>query len=136
MGILLKNKEERYNYLRNIDISSKKETKMSSVYFLVKYGKEGFIEPIYFTSYEGHFFESPCVLNSYNLNESELEEYVHDTYVKEAWEEALIYEKTMMRENIHYEIDCPQTNLFLPNEIEIIDILSESECVDWLLTHN
>ena len=53
----------------------------------------------------------------------------------ESFEKALAYENTMQRENKHYEIDCPQCSPFLPQELEIIDMISESECLDWLLKH-
>ncbi len=69
------------------------------------------------------------------MGECELEEYVREIYYPESFKEALTYEKTMKRENKHYEIDCPQCPPFLPEEVEIVDMISESECLDWLLEH-
>ena len=126
-------RKELYKYLYNIDWNLKKETEMSSVYFLIKFNNH--IEPIYFMHYKDSYFESPCCLHGCDMNENELEEYVRELYYPESFEKALAYEKTMQRKNKHYEIDCPQCSPFLPQEVEIIDMVSESECLDWLLKH-
>ena len=133
IGMKIHSREELYKYLYNVDWSLKEETEMSSVYFLIKFNNH--IEPIYFMHYKDSYFESPCCLHSCDMNENELKEYVRELYYPESFEKALAYEKTMQRKNKHYEIDCPQCSPFLPQEVEIIDMISESECLDWLLKH-
>lgn len=126
-------REELYKYLDSVDWNLKRETELSSVYFLVKFNNH--IEPLYFMHYKNSYFESPCYLHSCDMGEYDLEEYVKDIYYPESFKEALAYEKTMKRENKHYEIDCPQCFPFLPEEVEIVGMISESECLDWLLEH-
>lgn len=124
-------RKELYEYLGNVDWNLKRETKFSSVYFLIKFNDH--IEPLYFMHYEDSYFECPCYLYSCEMKEGELENYLKETYYPEVFEQALIYEKTMQRENKHYEIICPQCSPFLPQDVEIVDMISESECLDWLL---
>ena len=126
-------RNQLYKWLSETDTSNKKETQLSSVYYLIEFN--GHIEPLYFMHYEDVYFESPCVLSAYSMSEIELVEYVKDMYEADAFDIALEFEKTMQRGNIHYEIDNPQCSPFLPNEIKILDILSETECLDWLLKH-
>ena len=123
------NKEQLYNFIRE---NTKKDTKLSSTYYLVKY-LNGEMEPIYFTSFQNVFFESPCCLHEINLKAEDLEEFVKELYAEEFFEDALEFEKTMQIGNKHYEIDTPQTSLFLPNEFEIVDVFSDIDCVKWML---
>ena len=85
--------------------------------------------------FEDVYFASPCELYMSNLNDDDLEEYVKNIYNANAYKEAMKYEKLMQVNNMHYEIDCPQVEPFLPDEIEIVNVLTESECVKYLL-HN
>ncbi len=127
-------REELYRYLDNFDYSSKQETELSSVYFLIKYNN--IIMPFYFQSFEDIYFESPCELIEYPMEKDNLEYYVKMMYIKDNFEEALKFETLMQREDKHYEIENFQySELFLPDEIEIIDALTESECLDWLIEH-
>lgn len=128
--LVLENRDELYEYLKNVDTSKYKIDSMSSVYFLVKH-KDG-IEPLYFMPYENSYFESPCCLIE-TFDEKYVEEYVKDTYIKSARKEALKYEKSMCRNGKHYEIDCPQCAPFLHGPMQIIQILTEQECLDYLL---
>lgn len=127
-------KQELYDYLDNFDFDSIKDTKLSSVYFLVEF--DNHIEPIYFTHFENVWFASPCDLHEYPLDDDKVEEYVDYLYFDESFEYAYEYEKTMQRNGWHYEIDCPQCSPFLPDRIKIIDVFSDSKCLDWLLSHS
>lgn len=137
MNIKFYKKQDLYNFLNHFDYESKKETKLSSVYFLVKYKykDKNIVEPIYFTPFEDVYFASPCELYMSNINDDDLEEYVKSIYEVNAYKEAMKFEKLMQIDNMHYEIDCPQVEPFLPDEIEIVNVLTESECVKYLL-HN
>lgn len=131
--MLLHSKKELYQYLDNVDWNLKKENKLADVYFLIKFDQH--IEPIYFTQFEDVYFEYPCDLKRFPLEENELSEYVKEMYGADEFEMALEYEKLLQREGWHYEIMCWQCSPFLPEEIEVIDMISESECLDWLLKH-
>ena len=131
MSILINSRKELYKYLNSVDWNSKKETKLGSVYFLIKYNNN--IEPIYFFYYEGSYFESPCFIHKTEMSKHELLEYVKNTYIKESWEESLEFENSMHKNGYHYEIDCPQCAPFLPERLEILKIMSEQECLDWYL---
>ena len=126
-------RKELYDYLNNFDFKSKKDTEMSSVYFLMEFNNH--IEPIYFMSYENSWFESPCELHRTQLNDNELMEFVKEIYKADAINKAYEYEKIFQRDGYHYDIDVPQCLPFIPEESKIIDVLSEKECLDWLLEH-
>lgn len=127
-------REQLYKWLRETDTSHKKTHELSSVYYMIRFN--GHTEPMHFMHYNGVYFESPCMLRSYNIPESELDNYVKELYIPEYVEEAMEYEKTMQKGDIHYEIDNPQCSPFLPSEFSILDILSEQECLEWLITNN
>lgn len=132
---MIRNRKELYQYLNTVDWHSKKDSNMSSVYFLITYN--GKTEPIYFMSYEGVYFESPCELHKFPMNECEIDEYVKELYTKESFQQALEYEKAMHRGNWHYDIDCPQCAAsFLPEKLDDIKMISESECLEWLIKHS
>lgn len=126
-------KQELYDYLNNFDFDSVIDTKLSSIYFLVEF--DNHIEPIYFAPFEDVWFESPCVLNKYSFkdNEDYLTEYVEETYYKDYWEDGYKYEKTMVRNGIHYNIVNWQCEPFLPDRIKVVGAFSDSQCLDWLL---
>lgn len=124
-------KQELYNYLDNLNFDSIKDTKLSSVYFLIEF--DNHIEPIYFTHFEDVWFASPCDLHKCELENDKIMELVKDLYYEDSWEDAFEYEKTMQRGNWHYQIDCPQCSPFLPDKIKIRDVFSDSKCLDWLL---
>ena len=54
-------------------------------------------------------------------------------YERDSIKEAYEYEKIFQRNGIHYEIYCPQCTPFLPEEVAILDVFSEEECLNWLL---
>lgn len=124
-------KQELYEYLDEFDFDSVKDTKLSCVYFLVEF--DNHIEPIYFTHIENVWFAAPCELHRYPFKNDEVMEFARETYYEDYWEDAYEYEKTMQRNDWHYEINLPQCAPFLPDKIKIIDIFSDSKCLDWLL---
>lgn len=127
------NRQELYTYLDNFDFDSKKETTISSVYFLIRNGLHK-PEPLYFMHYQGSWFESPCCLMKHQLDDDKVKEYVDEIYLdNEEKDEYYKFENLMQRDGWHYEIDCPQCLPFLENDIEILDVFTESECLNWLL---
>lgn len=129
----LNTRQELYNYLNNFDFDSVKDTSLSSVYFLVEYDR--YREPIYFTPFEDVWFGVPCYCNEFSLEDDELIGYVKELYEEDSWQDAYEYEKIMQRNGCHYDIDCPQCSPFLPDKIKILDVFSDSKCLDWLLEH-
>lgn len=121
-------KQELYDYLNSFNFESVKDVELSSVYFLVEF--DDHIEPIYFTHFRDVWFESPCTLHRYQVS---VEEFVEGLYEEDSRELAYEHEKIMHRDEYHYEIDCPQCLPFLPDEIKILDVFSDSKCLDWLL---
>lgn len=130
--IELNTKQELYDYLNNFDFDSLKDTKLSSVYFLVEF--DDHILPIHFTIFDNVWFASPCCLCGYHMKDTELMELVKELYNEDSYEDAYIYEQTLHRNECHYEIHCPQCAPFLPDKIKIIDAFSDSKCLDWLLS--
>lgn len=128
---MINNRKELYEYLENQNFDDKRDTKLSSVYFLVEY--EGKKEIVYFTHFQDVYFESPITLMSYEMSIEELKKYVKDTYMEESYEDALAYELTLYRNGKLYEIDCPQCSPWLPDKIDNIEMLSESQCLDLIL---
>lgn len=124
-------KQELYNYLNNFDFESIKDNELSSVFFLVEF--DGHVEPIYFTPFEGVWFESPCNLFKIQLKDNEIEHYVKNLYYSGYWDIGYEYEKNMQRNGWHYEINCHQCFKFLPDKIKIVGVISDVECLDWLL---
>lgn len=129
--MLCKTRQDMYNYLDSLDFSEKKETEMSSVYFLIK--ENGIEEMVYFMPYNGSYFESPCMLREWQMKKEELRKYVEELYTKESWDAAYEYEKLMQIDDNHYEIDNFQCEPYLKENIEIIQMVSESECLQWLI---
>ena len=125
-------KQELYEYLDKFNFDSVKDTKLSSVYFLVEF--DNHVEPIYFTHFEDVWFASPCDLHKYPLENDKVMEFVKELYYEDSWEDAYEYEKTMQRNSWHYEIDCPQCEPFLPDNIKIQNVFSDSKCLNWLLS--
>ena len=131
-------RESLDNYLHSVDRSTKKDTPLSSVYFLIRHNGQEM--PVFFFPFEGTYFETPCVLHSCPMAEKELREYVEETYMKEAWDKAFVYEKTMLVINKHYEISCPHTSPWLHidkgHPVVVVKMLSERECLELLLEQN
>lgn len=129
--IKFKTREDFFEFLNNFDYDSKRDSELSSVYFLIK--NEEYVEPLYFMPFEDVYFESPCELHSCDMTEEELEEYVHEMYQEDSFEQSLEFEKLHLIDGKHYEIDNPQTGPFLKGSFELLDVLSERECLEWIL---
>ena len=69
-------------------------------------------------------------------SEDELRKYVKHIYRPECYDEALEYELRFQKDGIHYEIGNPQCTPFLPEKIKIVSVLSEKECLEWLIKNN
>lgn len=126
-------KEELQRYIKENYHKIHRETELSSVYFMITY-KDGSKEPLYFYSHNGYYFDAPCVL--VNIGNSLVSKKLFD-FVKEQYTgdliEAYNYEKTMMLNGKHYDIDCPQCNRTeFPEEFDI-EPLTERECLEWLV---
>lgn len=128
---MINNRKELYDFLKSQDYNKKKDTSMSSVYFLVEYND--IIEPIYFTPFMDVFFESPCSLYEYDMDVEDIPKYVEEMYEKKHYDEALVYTLSMYRNGKLYEIENFQCEPFLPDKINNIKMISESECLSWLL---
>lgn len=124
-------KQELYNYLNNFDFLSVMDTKLSSVYFLVEF--DNHIEPIYFTQFEDVWFESPCEIYRLPIKDDEVMDFAKEVYYEDSWEDGYEYEKTKIKDGWLYDIDCPQCSPFLPDEVRIIGMFSDSRCIDWIL---
>lgn len=124
-------REELYRFLNNFDWESKKDHPFSSVYFLVKC--EDFVGPVYFYKYEDCWFESPCTISYMPLEDNKLREYIEELYEKDSWDQAYQYESLFQRDNIHYTIDSPQCSLFLSENIEIAQVMTETECLNFFM---
>lgn len=122
-------------FLDNFDVSYKQETTLSAVYFLVKDDNNNII-PVYFYKPCDWWFASVCMLSSRTCALENVEEYVRETYEKSAIEEALIYEKMLYIGGVHYTIENFQNVISLPIELEIVDVLTETECLKWMLNNN
>lgn len=125
-------RQELYDYLNNFDFDSVRDTKLSSVYFLVEFDNQK--DVFYFAPFNDVWFESPCVLTKYPFkDDNHLTEYVQEIYYEDYWEDGYEYEKTMIRNGMHYNIVNWQCEPFLPDRIRIVDTFSDSQCLDWLL---
>jgi hypothetical protein len=132
----INSREELYEYLRQPnkyrDQVEAAGPKLTSIYYLIR-EDDGFLHPIYFTSFEDVFFESPCELRGFKLKDEDLEEYVRELYEDENIDDVLEYEKVFQKDGIHYQMDNPQTDPFLSQHITIVDILNEKTCFDWMM---
>ena len=126
-------KKELCDYLNNFDFDYKRDTELSSVYFLMEFNNH--IEPIYCMHFRDSWFESPCELHKFPLKDDEVIEYVKEMYQTDYLSVAYQYEKIFQKDGWHYDIDVPQCSPFLPDKVKIIDVFSEKECLDWLLEH-
>lgn len=127
----LNSRKELYEYLESVDWKSKRDCSWSSVYFLISYDEH--TEAIHFMHYEDSWFESPCMLRGFPLDDDKLREYIEEQYIEKSWDEAYKYESVFQKDNYHFEIDNPQCFPFLPEKVEIIKVMSEEECLEWLI---
>lgn len=118
-----KTKEDWQKYL-------KENLRNHGGYAVVKH--ENTKELIYFArhtdlSYEGQvwFLESPTYLRQYKAENPDIKQQFIDSGY-------------LVRNQYAYDIDCPQTPPFLPNDIEILEIIgrSEGKALDYLLKYD
>lgn len=124
-------KDELNDFLDEFDFERYQTTKMSSVYFLVKYNDT--TRPIYFCKIDDAWFASPCSLNKLKMDRNDVANFVESIYEPSAFNDALEYELTMYKDGYHYDINTPQCAPFLPEKIEIVKPLTETECLEYLL---
>ena len=99
--------------------------------------------PVYFVrqNYEDNiwFTQSPCEARGFDFEDTEenIKEYVSEMYqcdTDEEFKEMIDYTKSMIRDGKLYDMDCPQVlGNVIPNEIDNIKFISESECLDFML---
>lgn len=114
-------------------------------YALVTYDNK--TEPTYFSRFnlgDGNWFlESPCelykVLNLSRINESKddyLKEYVLELIEDENGVDDYIdkFVTPMIIDDVLYEIENFQCSPYLPKEVDEIKIVSERECLEYILS--
>lgn len=114
------------------------------VFTLVHYS--GKVEPIYFSKYnikgKEWFLESPCEL--YRIQEVEgpedkfAKEYVRINYELENGDEGIEefakeYIEPMIVDGVLYQIENFQCSPYLPEYVDKIEIVSERECLKYML---
>jgi hypothetical protein len=67
------------------------------------------------------------------MSQEDIPNFVDSIYEANSFEMALKHETIMHRGDCHYDISNPQCAPFLPDKIEIIQALTESECLDILI---
>jgi len=129
----INNKEERYKFLKD-------NIKGMGSYALVTY--DNHTESIWITRYENWdkngdwFLEAPNVLHRYEFkddSEEAIREFVKKQYEEEYIEYGIDYTKSMIRDGWLYEIDSPQVAPFLPERLDDLTLVSEQECLDYLI---
>lgn len=99
-------------------------------------------ESIWITKYadwdeDGNWFlEAPNDLHRYEFkddSESNIRNYVKEQYEEEHIDEGIKYTKSMIRDGWLYEINSPQTGPFLPDVLDDLTLISEVECLEWIL---
>lgn len=141
-------KEEFFNYLENFDFEKNKRTSLDRTYFLIKYYDEEIrkelIKPFYcFKRDDGNWAEGECELHIYpntsllewlNLNELGICDPDDELMPLDTFEEDRIEHDKI------FQIDGTQYDNFnygifdiLPNDIEILDIFNEKQCLEYLL---
>ncbi len=128
-----KNREKLQKYLRKFDFEKYRQHPYADVYFLMRYDDEIF--PIAFEEFEDEYQETVCELQMMPMYPNQLENFVRSSYEESHWKEALAYESCMQKGNRHYEILCWESRGFLPQKTEILAILTESQCLDWLINY-
>ena len=102
--------------------------------------------PVYFSKqcYKGEvwFTESPCEARGFEFEDTEnnIKNYVLEMYECESEEDfnrMVEYTKSMIRNGYLYDLDAPQIlGKIIPNEIDEIKFITESECLDFMLENN
>ena len=113
-------------------------------YALVTYDKK--TEATYFSGFYDEnklwFLESPCLLNQICEVDKPIDEfckeYVREIGLIEDIDENKYIEiniKPMIIDGYLYEIENFQTSPYLPKEVNDIKIISERECLEWMINN-
>ncbi len=104
------------------------------------------IEPVWFTKYdfkgEDWFLESPCelykVMEVRDVSDANLIEYLKELLDKDANIEEYIneYVESMIVDGVLYEIENFQCSPYLPEYVDDIKLISERECLEYMLMKN
>lgn len=104
------------------------------------------IEPVWFTKYdfkgEDWFLESPCelykVMEVRDVSDANLIEYLKELLDKDANIEEYIneYVESMIVDGVLYEINNFQCSPYLPEYVDDIKLISERECLEYMLMNN
>lgn len=104
------------------------------------------IEPVWFTKYdfkgEDWFLESPCelykVMEVRDVSDANLIEYLKELLDKDANIEEYIneYVESMIVDGVLYEINNFQCSPYLPEYVDDIKLISERECLEYMLMKN
>lgn len=121
----------------------KENVKGIGCYALVTYN--GVTEATWFTPYEFNkekwFLESPCALYKICEVDKPIDEFCNeyvencleltkDTNIKDYIND---FVKPMIADGCFYEIENFQTEPYLPSEVDNIEIISERQCLEWML---
>lgn len=120
------------------------KTEHDYTYALITYNDK--TEPTHFSRFNfGHgniYMHSPCVVTRICKVDKDIEKFCEEAvevYVYDSEEEKreIIenYIKPMIVDNIFYDLDCPMCMPYLPEEVEDIKIITERECLLYLLNN-
>lgn len=121
----------RYWYLDHVNLEKKKEAEHSPVYLLVEY--RGKIKPVYFWRHDNWWIESLCILRNIHYADEQPNVLSQSHFDEFVFESILSCSKPVYRNGYFYQIENYQCTPFLPEEMIFHQILSETECLDWLL---
>lgn len=114
--------QEKYKYLKH-----RIKDKSHGSYALVTY--DGHTETIWIANLgkgfsknkSRYYLESPVQLYTYNINDETRQAFKEDGYI--------------IRDDKAYEINAWQTPPFLPDKLNEFRLISEEECLNWLLEY-
>lgn len=131
------NKTELYKFLSD-NITG------CGAYFLITYN--GKTEATYISRYinwcedgSDWFLESPCQLIKFEFEDNSdesIREYVKEMYYEDAQDEMFEYTKSMIFDGYLHEVYNGQCSPYLPEIIDSIELITEMECLQYLLSEN
>lgn len=135
LNLLIHNRQELVFWLETIDWRNQRQCEAEEIFFLME--KNGQVEPVYFDydEEENSWYEHHCTHECREIPEEEIPEFVAYYYTEEDYSYALELAKAMYRDGVQHRIACYTCSPFLDGEFKIIRILSEVECLDWLLEY-
>lgn len=122
------------------------DNKIINSFALVWYNGNEKPEPLYFCSFNlrsgKYILEYPCTLRRVcDVSDvakfcSEFAEEMYEfSNEKEKQHVIESYIKPMIYDNVFYEIENYQTAPFLPKKVDKIQLISERECLEWILNN-